>query len=118
MLDKDHCKMFYDQDKAVGEFKEYYDYTTQEQIPQKALDQLDLPRKRRIRRLSDRNSRALARVQSGLQQGVLLLDTNQTVSPTSNEVKKFNSKRAKEFLKLGLTHNNTMRARYRSQNPI
>lgn len=120
MLSKDHCKIYYDQDKAIGEFKEYYDYTKQEKIPLKSPDQLDLPRKRPIKRLSDRNSKALIRMHSSDLQGLGLIDgASQPTGPsTPREIKKFNSKRAKEFLKIGLAHNNTMRGRIRHQNPI
>lgn len=111
---KDHCKIFYDQDKAVNEFKEYYDYTKQEHIPLKSPDQLDLPRKRPIRRLSEKASKALVKLSSDL----IAASQSSGPSTTSREIKKFNSKRAKELLKIGLAHNNVMRGRIRHQNPI
>lgn len=117
MLYKDHCKIYYDQDRAVDEFKEFYDYANQEIIPLKTPDQLDLPRRRQIRRLTDRNPKALVKARLDLQQS-LVLAGNRLPSITAKAIKKFNSRRAKEFLKIGMTNNNAMRGRLRQQNPI
>lgn len=117
MLYKDHCKIYFDQDRAVDEFKEFYDYASQEIIPFKTPDQLNLPRKRKIRRFIDRNSKELVAARSNLQQSLLLTGSRQPQF-TAKAIKKFNSRRAKQFLRIGMTNNNAMRGRLRQQNPI
>lgn len=129
MLYKDHCKIYFNQDKAVEEFKEFYDYSMQEVIPMKSLSQLELPRRlnrQHLRRVAQHqaigssNSKALVKAKSPSTAKELVAKKNGTLLRTSAvyQAKKFNAARAKTLLKIGMTHNNAMRGRLRNQNPI
>lgn len=117
MLYKDHCRIFFDQEKAIEEFKDFYDYSDQEHIPMKPLNELAIPKKRSERYAE--HQRALSEQKSyGSRQlvqrnPVLKLETCQVKS-----IKKFNAQRAKTLLRIGMSNNNAMRGRLRQQNPI
>lgn len=120
MMYKDHCKIFYDQEKAVGEFREFYDYSNQEQIEMKPIDQLVVQKQRNLRRSSrGQNDRQL----------VITGETNQIDAKMAKKLakeeslqarhfKKFDSYRSKVILRTHLTNNRTTRDRIRLQNPI
>lgn len=120
MLYKDHCKILYDQEKAIEEFKNFYDYSKQEQIQMKPLNQLAIPKRRVPERagqsgglvskskLSSNDRQLMARKNLGMIAG----------SYQAKNIKKFNAYRAKIVLRIGMANNNTMRGRLRQQNPI
>lgn len=112
MMYKDHCKIMYDQDKAVDEFKEFYDYSSQEKIEMKPLNQLVVV-KRRPKRPEDRQ---LATTSASSTSKDLVAAKKSLV--IANSHKKFNAYRAKIILRTGMANNNTMRGRLRQQNPI
>jgi len=120
MICKDHCKIMYDQEKATEEFKEFYDYSTQERFEMKPLNQLAIPKRRIIRQTEYQGSR-----------GTNLSFVNQTKHletrknlPTlysscqAKGIKRFNARRAKVALRTAMSSNYTMRGRLRQQNPI
>jgi len=120
MICKDHCKIMYDQEKATEEFKEFYDYSTQERFEMKPLNQLAIPKRRIIRQTEYQGSR-----------GTNLSFVNQTKHletrknlPTlysscqAKGIKRFNARRAKVALRTVISSNYTMRGRLRQQNPI
>lgn len=129
MVHKDHCKVYFNQEKAVEEFKEFYDYSMQEIIPMKSLSQIELPRRlnkqhsRRVAQhqaLGNSDSRALVKAKTSSSSRDLVPKVNGTLQRTSAvyQAKKFNAARAKTLLRIGMTNNNAMRGRLRNQNPI
>lgn len=115
---KDHCKIFYDHEKAIGEFKDFYDYTRQEQIPMKPLDQLDIYKKR-SERYASYNNRSLGVAKSSLSNKRIADPSEQAMDTRrARVIKKFSSQRAQSLLKDGLTNNRTARGRLRHQNPF
>lgn len=111
MLYKDHCKILYDQEKAVDEFKEFYDYSSQVRLEMKPLNQLVINK----RRLEKRQERSLAR----RNQSKELVSHVPKIKPyQARGIKKFDAYRAKILLRTGMANNNTMRGRIRQQNPI
>lgn len=119
MISKDHCKILYDQEKA-SEFKEFYDYSTQEHINMRPLNQLAIPKKR----VSRMQPRILANPKTHGSKGnlhVALHKGNLGVvagSYQAKNIKKFDAYRAKIILRTGMANNYTMRGRLRQQNPI
>lgn len=123
MIYKNHCKILYDQEKAVEEFKEFYDYSKQEQIQMKPLNQLAIPKRRTEKR--EEYDRSLAKFKRAI---LLPGASNQLVakkpyqilpgSYQAKNIKKFNAYRAKIVLRTGMANNQTMRGRLRQQNPI
>lgn len=118
MLYKDHCKIFYDQDKAMTEFRDFYDYSSQIQIAMKPINELVVTKKKRTRdapsslvKLSNKNSRQL--VASSASAAVVAQAYH-----SKRSIKKFNAERAKTLLHIGMTNNNAMRGRIRQQNPM
>lgn len=120
MLYKDHCKIMYNHEKAVEEFKDFYDYSSQEQIAMKPMNQLVMTKKRRnrssfntlIRQPTSKGSRQLVAHST---HGASLV--SQTYH-TKRSIKKFNAVRAKRLLHIGMQNNNAMRGRIRQQNPM
>lgn len=120
MLYKDHCKIAYDQDRA-SEYRDYYDYTNQEEITMKPLDELMIKRKSIKHRYSTSPNDKIvtSQTKSHRKQLARLSGQNLIINNVSyKEVKKFNSKRAKILLKTEIANNKTIRGRVRSQNPI
>lgn len=120
MMYKDHCRIFYNQDKALDEFKEFYDYSTQEHIPMKPLNQLVIS-KRATRR--GEYGRALvkpASVGSRADISALIKKSGPVIQGKimARKYKKFDAVKAKTMLKIGMGNNNTMRSRIRLQNPM
>lgn len=118
MMSKDHCKILYDQEEAY-EFKEFYDYSTQEYIDMKPLNQLAIPKKRHDRM----HNTALVKPRAHIADHKLQLATSRSGiviagSYQAKNVKKFEAYRAKIILRTGMANNNTMRGRLRQQNPI
>lgn len=111
MIYKDHCKILYDQERALSEFKEFYDYTTQETFELKPPNQICLPASRSVIRRS-RPSKVLA----------LSRPTSSRVGPLvvleKKCIKKFQADRAKIDLRTMMNGNYTLRGRLRQQNPI
>lgn len=119
MLSKDHCRIYFDQDKATEEFKDFYDYSCQEQIPMKPLNELAIPKKRSEKYLEHQRALMLKQKESGSRQ--LIARSNPcTIAGTyqSKNIKKFSAQRAKRLLHIGMQNNNAMRGRLRQQNPI
>lgn len=119
MQSKDHCKILYDQSKAIEEFKEYYDYSGQVAIPMKPLSELAIPKKKSEHRQAQRALVASAQKGSSSNNKSLVAATSGL--PTrrqANTIKRFESKRAKILLKVWTSNNYTMRGRLRQQNPI
>lgn len=114
MMYKDHCKIMYDQDKAIDEYKEFYDYSGQEKIEMKPLNQLVIAKRQRPRKLEDR---ALMATSSSTSSSKDLVAAKRTLV-IANSHKKFNAYRAKIILRTGMANNFTMRGRLRQQNPI
>ena len=115
MLYKNHCKIFYDQDKAMTEFRDFYDYSNQVQIAMKPLNELVVTKKKRTRDASS----SLVKV-SNKNSGQLVASSAvvaQTYHSRRN-IKKFNAERAKTLLHIGMKNNNAMRGRIRQQNPM
>ena len=120
MQSKNHCKILYDQSKAVEEFKEYYDYSGQVTLPMKPLSELAIPKKKSSER-HHQHQKALVAAQKTSSSSSRSLVAARSGLPTSqqaNSLKKFESKRAKTLLKVWMSNNNTMRGRIRQQNPI
>ena len=122
MLSKDHCKIFYDQERAA-EFREYYDYSEQEQIPMKPVNELVITatHQRRPQEKSSPTSRQSARRMSGASRDQLVKANggpSYIQGGSHRGLKKFNATRAKILLRTDLANNKTIRARVRSQNPI
>lgn len=120
MLYKDHCRIMFDQDKAVDEFKEFYDYSSQETIQMKPLNQLMISKKRNDKRAE--YNRALARTRATRGESKDLVTSCKGMvaagSFQAKNIKKFNAYHAKILLRTGMANNNTMRGRLRQQNPI
>lgn len=108
MIYKDHCKIYYNQENAVGEFKEFYDYSTQEKFETKKLSDL-IPRPRR----EIDHKRSITAVFNNRQCAV-----NNFVHYKPKSFRKFDTYRAKMALRTYTSNNNTMRGRLRQQNPI
>lgn len=118
MLYKDHCKIFFDQQKATDEFKEFYDYSTQEVIPMKPIKDLAIPR-RRSERYNEH--RALVSAKTYKSKQLIVAQKNPSIvagTYQSKSINKFNAQRAKTILRIGMGNNNAMRGRIRQQNPI
>lgn len=119
MISKNHCKILYDQEEAL-EFKEFYDYSSQEHIHMKSLNQLAIPRKR----LARAQTRILVNpINRGVKNNHLLIATKNNFgivagSYQAKNIKKFEAYRAKIVLRTGMANNYTMRGRLRQQNPI
>lgn len=119
MISKNHCKIQYDQEQAT-EFKEFYDYSTQERIVMRPLNQLAIPRKR----VSKTQTRVLANHKAQGSKANLQLITSKSNlgvvagSYQAKNIKKFEAYRNKIVLRTGMANNNTMRGRLRQQNPI
>lgn len=110
MLYKDHCKVLYDQEKAV-EFKEFYDYSTQEHFEMKPIRELVVhkrknPHRTDVKACVPRRMTALTNIDP---KSKLLWEKN---------YKKFNAFRNKTILRTNLASNQTARGRIRPQNPI
>lgn len=119
MIYKDHCKIFYDQERALSEFKEYYDYTTQETFELKPPNQISLSSSRAAKRRG-RPSKVLARYGSvGSSTGPLIECKMQKAARSleKRSIKKFQVDRAKIALRTLVAGNNTLRDRFREQNP-
>lgn len=117
---KDHCKIFYDQERAITEFREFYDYSSQKTFEMKPKGQLSLPTSKLVGRRA-RSSRALARTEPSKSDTGTLVETKQAKSYRSLEkksIKKFDAYRAKIALRTVVNGNNTLRERFRAQNPI
>lgn len=117
MLYKNHCRILYDQEKAIEEFKVFYDYTNQETFDIKPLNQLVI-HKRRPERRFDHSQLSKARYGT---EGQLVLENDLNVVVTGRElktIKRFNARRAKIILNTALANNKTQRSRLRMQNPI
>lgn len=113
MISKDHCKIYYDQEKALDEFKEFYDYAQQEQIEMKKPNQLVMKKTRR----PSQASRSLEVVNpKGSKQ--LIAKANQLPIFQKKSVKRFDAYRAKILLRTGMANNDTKRSRLRLQNPM
>lgn len=120
MLYKDHCKILYDQEKAVGEFKDFYDYSGQVQIPMKPMDQLVVSKKRRGR---DESRSLVKHKVSGTSRQLVVRSAHAAALVSQNyhsrrSIKKFNAESAKRLLHIGMQNNNAMRGRIRQQNPM
>lgn len=114
MIYKDHCKILYEHDNAIEEFKEFYDYSEQEQFPMKKLDQLVIRKSRRFE-----PSRSLVMTKHGSSHSKqLVIKTTSLPVHVKKSFKKFDSYRAKTLLRTGMANNETMRSRIRLQNPI
>jgi hypothetical protein len=114
MLYKDHCKIQYDQEKAA-EYKEFYDYSGQIQIPMKPLSELAIPKKRFERRalIREKNQSKLCARNSGT---VAIAEPGKLRQEKT--ISKFNAQHAKRVLRIGMTNNNAVRGRLRRQNPM
>lgn len=113
MISKDHCKICYDQDKALDEFKEFYDYSGQPQIEMKKPTDLMIKKAKR----SDRDSHSLQLIKpNGSKQ--LLAKSTQIPMYQKKSVKRFDAYRAKILLRTGMANNDTKRGRLRLQNPM
>ena len=121
MLYKQHCKINYDQERA-SEFKEFYDYTGQEQIPMKPLNELALSLSRKARPSSGRGGALVGKLNALSSGKSQLVKANQFVSKVAKveqkRLKKFNAERVKRLLRAQFANNNTMRGRIRLQNPM
>lgn len=119
MMNKDHCKIYYDQERAIGEFREFYDYSDQEHKDMKPLDQLAVIKKRRHgrkRTLSHPDtSGCSSRKQLATYSRHLELKSS-SLQDKSGE--KFDQYRAKILLRTSSSNNRTMRSRVRLQNPM
>lgn len=120
MLYKDHCKIRYDQEKAIEEFKDFYDYSGQEQIPMKPLSELAIPKKRSERHIEYQRALMLKQKSSSNSKQLLVKKNPAIVAGTyqSKNIKKFNAQRAKRLLHIGMTNNQAVRGRLRRQNPM
>lgn len=120
MLYKDHCKIQYDQQKAIDEFKDFYDYSDQIQIPMKPLNELAIPKKRSERHAEYQNALLLKHKSSNQSRQLLVRKNPSIVAGTfqSKNIKKFNAQHAKRLLHIGMTNNNAVRGRLRRQNPM
>lgn len=117
MLYKSHCKILYDQEKAIEEFKDFYDYTNQETFDIKPLNQLVIHKRRPERRF---DSSQLSKARYGTE-GELVLKNDLNVAMNGRDlkrIKRFNACRAKNLLSTALSNNKTQRSRVRMQNPI
>lgn len=114
MISKDHCKIAYDHEKAIEEFKEFYDYSTQEKIPMKQPQELCIKRQNR----SERNKSVMSANIGSSQSRQLIAKSNALPTFVKKSVKKFDSYRAKILLRTGMSNNDTMRSRLRLQNPM
>lgn len=121
MLYKDHCKIQYDQEKAIGEFKEFYDYSEQVQMPMKPLNELVVSKRRTDRHIDHQTALVLRQKQSPNQSRQLLVRKNAAIVAgtfQSKSIKKFDAQRAKMLLRVGMINNNAVRGRLRQQNPM
>lgn len=119
MIYKEHCKIYYDQDKALEEFGEFYDYSTQEHIRMKPLNELAIPKKRSERRAE--HNQLVKSKSSRSDSKQLVAKGNLAMVPGSYQaknIKLFNAYKAKILLRTGMANNNTMRGRLRQQNPM
>lgn len=122
MINKDHCKILYDQGKAVEEFKEFYDYSEQEIFEMKPANQLAVPMRRYEKR--QRQNRQLARIRSVSDSEQLVANNrgsrNNYIAGSlqAKSIKKFDAYRAKIVLRTQASNNETKRSRLRKQNPI
>lgn len=118
MLYKDHCKILYDQDKAMTEFRDFYDYSNQIQIAMKPLNELVVTKKKRTRdapkSLVKVSSRGSSQLVASSAKAALVAEAYHS----KRSIKKFNAERAKTLLHIGMTNNNAMRGRLRQQNPM
>lgn len=115
MRSKDHCKIRYDQEKAINEFKEFYDYTNQERHEMKPLNQLVIVKKRSR---PENHDRALVKPANttkdvSCRQSIMFNGGSRDVEKTRHFIK-----RARIALKTAYNNNNTMRGRLRHQNPM
>lgn len=119
MINKNHCKVLYDQEKATEEFKEFYDYSSQESFEMKPSNQLAIPLRRYQRRAKQNRNLARIRCFSDSEQTIKSRDNNYVSgSLQAKGIKKFNFYRAKLILRTESANNDTLRARLRRQNPI
>lgn len=121
MLYKDHCKIRYDQDSAIEEFKSFYDYSNQVQLPMKPLSELMIPKKQRPDRHNERSLVATDQPELSKQSKQLLKRQNPAIvagTYQSKSIKKFNAQRAKRLLEIALANNGAIRGRLRRQNPM
>lgn len=121
MIYKNHCKILYDHEKAIEEFKDFYDYSTQEQFAMKPLNELAIPKRRSERRAEYDRTLAKTKHPFGEASSQLVAKKNLAMVPGSYQaknIKKFNAYRAKIVLRTGMANNYTMRGRLRQQNPI
>lgn len=121
MLYKDHCKILYDHEKA-SEFKEFYDYSNQVQIPMKPISELVIARKPRSDRYQASKSKALTQLKNSKLSRQQLIKSGQLSflggNTTYKGIKRFNAERAKTLLRTQMANNMTVRGRYRNQNPL
>lgn len=123
MIYKDHCKILYNQDIAVKEFKEFYDYSAQKQFEMKPITEL-VTYKRRFERKSTSDD-SFVKTQSPFSDDFKKAMSRRDSQPgtfgklcQAKTHKKFNAYRAKIMLKTVSSNNRTMRSRFRHQNPI
>lgn len=112
MMYKDHCKIMYDQSTS-GEYSEFYDYSTQEKIAMKPLNQLVIVKKSKR---NQSNSLATTIGRAGTSRELVATKKNLVIA--NNSCQKFNVYKAKIILRTGMANNNTMRGRLRQQCPI
>lgn len=113
MTSKDHCKIYYDQDKALDEFKEFYDYSGQVQIEMKKPSELMIRKSKRT--THDSRSMQLVKPNTSKQ---LMAKSTQIPMYQKKAVKRFDAYRAKILLRTGMANNDTKRSRLRLQNPM
>lgn len=124
MLYKDHCKINYDQNKAVEEFSDFYDYSSQERFEMKPLDQLVMSKRRIERNIVARQMRKdavaeLKRNRSSNNKQLILRNQHNLASNYNPRLEmKMQKIRSKLHLRTGMANNQTMRGRIRQQNPM
>lgn len=115
MQHKDHCKIKYDHNNAIGQYRQFYDYSEQPHIDMKPLNQLATRKRRRTKS----EPRALARVSIYTDRAVSHRYYTNLIGGTiiDEGTSRRAIKRARIALKTTLSNNRTMRPRMRLQNP-
>lgn len=118
MIYKNHCKILYDQEKAIEEFKEFYDYTNQEAFDVKPPNELVVHKRRPERRFDGKREMSRGRLDS---EGQLILKKDSDMMANARDLKRirrFDARQAKALLSTAMANNKTQRSRLRMQNPI